>query len=293
MQAGGGTDGTGQTIGGRYRPLAPLGSGSTGTVWRAQDLQLGREVALKVLRGDAAGDPAFADAFARETRAAARLNHPGVVAVLDAGTDPAGPWIAMELVDGGDLGTLVAQRGPLTPTATARIGTQVAEALAAAHALGIVHRDVKPANLLLVQRTGAVKLADLGIAHLAGAAADPAGMTAGSIHHLAPEQLRGEPATPAADVYALGVTLFELLTGRRAFAGESADAIARARLAGQVPAPSLVRPDTPADLDAAIRWMLAPDPLARPSAAEAAGVLGRLATPPPQAAPPPPPAPMA
>lgn len=297
MQAGGGTDGGAQAIGGRYRPIAQLGAGSTGTVWRAQDLQLGREVALKILRGDVAGDPAFADAFARETRAAARLNHPGVVALLDAGTDPAGPWIAMELVDGGDLGTLVAQRGPLTPTATARIGGQVGDALAAAHALGIVHRDVKPANLLLAQRTGGVKLADLGIAHLAGLPADPAGMTAGSIHHLAPEQLRGEPATPAADVYALGVTLFELVTGRRAFAGDSAEAIARAKVAGQVPAPALVRPDIPADLDAAIRWMLAPDPFARPSAAEVAGVLNRIAAaPPPQPAPPqmaPPPQPPA
>ncbi len=290
------TDGApGQVVNGRYRLEAPIGRGATATVWRAQDLQLGREVALKLFPPALAADPAFSERFLREARAAARLSHPGIVAVHDAGSDAAGAWIVMELVEGGDMATLLGRRGPLSAAAAARVGRQVADALAAAHQLGIVHRDVKTSNLLLT-RSGTVKLADLGIAHLEDGAGplgtEPAGGTPGSIHALAPEQLRGEAATPASDIYGLGLALFELLTARRAFAGETAEAVARAKLSGQVPSPAVVRPDLPQELDAVVRWALSPDPLARPAAGDLAGALARIAEP-PAPAPAPAPQPMA
>src|SRR5687767_14268459 len=237
---------------------------STSFAWA--DAKLGRSVAVKVLRPEFGADAAFVERFRREAQSAASLSHPNIVAVYDYGTDAAGPYIVMEQVAGGDLSRVLDERGALPPTAVARTGQQVADALAAAHARGLVHRDIKPGNILLAP-DGRVQVADFGIAQ---AAADSpvtsSGVAIGSVLYFSPEQARGEPATPASDIYSLGLVLFEMLTGQRAFAGDSPAAVAVARLSGGVPSPSALRPEVPAPLDAIVRWCLAPEPDARPTA---------------------------
>ena len=153
----------GQTLGGRYRLIELLGSGGMATIYRATDTQLGRDVALKLLRPEYLRDPDFASRFRSEAQAAASLSHPNVVTVYDFGEDPSGPYIVMELVDGEDLATILRRSGALPPRQAARIGAGVAQALAAAHARGLVHRDIKPGNVL-IGADGRVKVADFGIA---------------------------------------------------------------------------------------------------------------------------------
>ena len=207
------------------------------TIYRARDNQLERDVAVKVLRPEYGTDPDFIDRFRHEAQSAASLNHPGVVAVYDYGTDPVGPFIVMELVEGEDLASIIRRSGALPPRAAARLVAQAARALAAAHDRGFVHRDVKPGNIL-VTREGRVKVADFGIARaLSESALTLPGTTLGSVHYFSPEQARGELASPASDIYSLGIVLFELLTGRRPWTGDTAAAIATARLTGAVPEP--------------------------------------------------------
>jgi hypothetical protein len=255
-----------------------VGLGGMATIYRATDLQLGREVAVKVLRGEYGFDGAFVARFQREARAAAQLNHPNIVSVFDYATDTVGPHIVMELVTGGDLAAVLRERGPLPPSAAARIAQQIADALDAAHARGIVHRDIKPSNVLLTSG-GRVKVADFGIAQaFSDAQLTMTGVTMGSVHYFSPEQARGGVVTAASDVYSVGLVLYEMLTGQRPFTGDSAAAVAMARLTNQVPSPALVRPDVPMPLDAIVRWALQPDPRARPSAAELSAALGRFLT---------------
>ncbi|MER3487900.1 MAG: serine/threonine-protein kinase, partial [Chloroflexota bacterium] len=251
-----------------------LGQGGMATIFRARDTQLARDVAVKVLRPEYGRDPDFLARFRQEALAAASLNHPNVVAVYDFGEDAQGPFIVMELVDGEDLASLVRRTGPLPPRQAARLGAEIARALAAAHARGIVHRDVKSSNVL-VTRDGRVKVTDFGIARaLAEAQLTLPGMTLGSVHYFSPEQARGEPATEASDVYALGIVLFELLTGRRPWEGDSAAAVAMARLSGPIPAPSDYRAGIPPALDAIVYRALALDPADRfPSALAMADAL--------------------
>lgn len=244
-----------------------LGQGGMATIFRARDNQLARDVAVKVLRPEYGRDPDFLARFRQEARAAASLNHPNVVAVYDFGEDAQGPFIVMELVDGEDLASLVRRTGPLPPRQAARLGAEIARALAAAHAQGLVHRDVKASNVLLA-RDGRVKVTDFGIARaLAEAQLTLPGVTLGSVHYISPEQARGEPATEASDIYSLGVVLFELLTGRRPWEGDTAAAVAMARLSEPVPAPSDHRAGIPPALDAIVYRALARDPADRfPSA---------------------------
>src|SRR3954466_3419627 len=246
------------------------------TIYRAQDAQLGRDVAVKLLRAEYGSDPAFLARFRQEAQAAAALSHPNIVNVYDYGTDAAGPFIVMELVTGGDLASVLRQRGPLPPTAAARIGQQVADAMEAAHERGIVHRDIKPSNVLLTS-AGLVKVADFGIAHaLSDSQLTVPGMTMGSVHYFSPEQARGEVVTPASDIYSTGLMLYEMLTGQRAFSGDSPAAVAVARLSAPTPSPMRVRRDVPPSLDAIVRWTLNLDPRARPGAAELSQALGRF-----------------
>ncbi|HET9680577.1 MAG TPA: protein kinase, partial [Candidatus Limnocylindrales bacterium] len=266
----------GTVLGGRYRLIELLGQGGMATIYRARDSQLERDVAVKVLRPEYGTDPDFGARFRQEAQSAVSLNHPGIVAVFDYGTDLAGPFIVMELVDGEDLATILRRSGALPPRQAARLVAQAARAIAAAHQHGFVHRDVKPGNIL-VTRDGRVKVTDFGIARaLAESALTLPGTTLGSVHYFSPEQARGEPATEASDIYSLGIVLFELLTGRRPWEGDTAAAIATARLTGPVPNPSAVRAGIPPTIEAIDRKALAPQPEDRfASAAAMADALER------------------
>jgi beta-lactam-binding protein with PASTA domain/predicted Ser/Thr protein kinase len=257
----------GTVLGGRYRLVELLGQGGMATIYRARDSQLERDVAVKVLRPEYGNDPDFFARFRQEAQSAASLNHPGVVAVYDYGTDDVGPFIVMELVDGEDLATILRRTGALPPRQAARIVAEAARAIAAAHERGFVHRDIKPGNIL-VTRDGRVKVADFGIARaIAESALTMPGTTLGSVHYFSPEQARGELAAPASDIYSLGIVLFELLTGQRPWRGDTAAAIATARLSGVVPSPSAVKPGVPPVLEAIDQRALAPRPEERFAAA--------------------------
>jgi len=222
----------GSVLGGRYRLIELLGQGGMATIYRATDSQLGRDVAVKILRPEYGRDPDFVARFRAEAQAVASLSNPNIVPVHDFGMDPAGPYIVMSYVDGEDLATLLRRTGPVQPRQAARIAAESARALAAAHARGIIHRDVKPGNIMLAQ-DGRVEMTDFGIARaISEAQMTLPGTTLGSVHYFSPEQARGEPATERSDIYSLGIVLFELLTGRRPFEGDSAAAIAMARLSG-------------------------------------------------------------
>ncbi len=266
----------GIVLGGRYRLDQVLGQGGMATIFRATDAKLGRGVAVKVLRPEFGSDAQFVERFRHEAQAAASLSHPNVVQVYDYGNDPAGPYIVMEQVSGGDLSVALGEHGALPPTAVARIGQQVADALAAAHARGLIHRDIKPGNILL-SPDGRVQVADFGIAHVAARSpVTSTGITLGSVLYFSPEQARGDTASPASDIYSVGLVMYELLTGQRPFSGDSPAAVAVARLSGSVPSPMQVRPETPPALDAIVRWCLAIDPAARPSAPELSLALARF-----------------
>jgi tRNA A-37 threonylcarbamoyl transferase component Bud32 len=200
-------------VAGRYEVVRPLGHGAMATVDLAHDVELDRPVALKRLAENFARDDGLRRRFVREARLAARLAHPHVVRVFDVGEDDGRPFIAMEYVEGETLADLVARRGPLPAAEAARLGMHMCAGLAAAHAAGLVHRDVKPQNLLL-GTDGALKLGDFGIAagH-EGTRLTVAGTVLGTAGYLAPEQARGEQVTAAADIYAVGAVLYELLTG--------------------------------------------------------------------------------
>jgi serine/threonine protein kinase len=254
---------------GRYTLEALLGSGGAAQVYRARDTVLDRAVAVKLLR-DVTDDPASRERFTAEARTLAGLSHPGLVPVLDAGTDGDRPYLVMELVDG----TTLARRLSDGAVDAATVGAQVAAALAYVHGCGIVHRDVTPGNILL-GGDERVRLADFGIAQLmtsAGRLTAP-DQTIGTAAYLSPEQVRGDRVTPASDVYSLGLVLLEALTGARAFAGPPLEA-AVARLTRQ--------PEIPADLPDAwsrlLRRMTATDPTDRPSASALATELAELAS---------------
>jgi eukaryotic-like serine/threonine-protein kinase len=267
----------GQMLGDRYRLTELLGEGGMATIYLGHDLKLERDVAIKILRPEYGRDEAFVARFRQEANSAASLSHPNVVQVYDYGTDEAGPFIVMEYVDGQDLGQIVRDRGFVPSAAAARIAMQVADGLAAAHALGIVHRDIKPSNIL-VSVAGQVKVADFGIARaLSEAQLTLPGQTLGSVRYLSPEQARGENVTAATDIYALGLVLSEMLTGRPVWSGDTAGAVAMARLTEDPPAPSSIRVDVNPALDGIVRRALARDPAQRfGSAAAFSDALGRF-----------------
>src|SRR3954451_9259494 len=229
------------------------------TIYRATDTGLGRDVAVKILRPEYLRDPDFSARFRQEAQSAASLSHPNVVTVYDYREDPSGPYIVMELVDGEDLATILRRSGTLPPRQVARIGVGVARALAAAHARGLVHRDIKPGNVL-IGKDGQVKVVDFGIARaISEAQVTLPGTTLGSVHYFSPEQARGETATAASDIYSLGIVLYEMLVGSRPWEGDSAASVALARLSGPIPDPMVVRPSVPPDLASIVRRALALD----------------------------------
>jgi serine/threonine protein kinase len=255
----------------RFQVVEPLGKGAMADVYRAHDVVMGRPVALKLFR--VAPDELARHRFEMEARALARLSHPGLVSIYATGVRKARPYLVMELVDGPSLQSRL-RDGPMTTDATARLGEQLASALAHAHANGVVHRDVKPSNILL-DLHGSAHLSDFGIALVAGAAR----MTAtdeiiGTPAYLAPEQVRGSDAGPAVDVYALGLVLIECLTGTIEFSGETRMEAALARLHR----PARIPPGLPAHLATLLAAMTASNPKRRPTAAECAAGFAALAT---------------
>ncbi|MFI5254812.1 MAG: protein kinase, partial [Candidatus Limnocylindrales bacterium] len=267
----------GQLLEGRYRLLDLVGEGGMATIYRARDTKLDRDVAVKILRPEFGRDEAFVARFRYEAQAAASLAHPNVVPVHDYGTSEDGPYIVMDLVEGQDLGRILHDRGFLPAPAAARIAMQIADGLAAAHAMGIVHRDIKPSNVLL-NIAGQVLLTDFGIARARSEAQlTLPGQTMGSVRYLSPEQARGENVTTASDIYSLGLVLFEMLTGRPAWQGDTAASVAMARLTADPPAPSSLRADVPPAMDAIVRKALQRDPAQRfGSAAAFSDALGRF-----------------
>jgi serine/threonine-protein kinase len=218
----------------RYRLIDRIDEGGAGEVWRARDEKLDRDVAIKLLGADA--DEAFRARFADEARRAAAVVHPNVVMVFDEGTDGADAFMVMELVPGKTLREIVAERGPLPPHEVSRLIRQVAGALDAAHAAGVVHCDVKPANVI-VDPEGVAKLTDFGIARAARDRDEQELL--GTARYIAPERVEGGPVTARTDVYGLGLVAYELLTGRPAFDGGTSEELVRERLVG--PPPSLRR----------------------------------------------------
>ncbi|MDP9300577.1 MAG: protein kinase, partial [Actinomycetota bacterium] len=226
-----------------------IASGGMGEVYRAHDAVLAREVAIKVLHRNLAGDPGFIDRFRREARSAAYLNHPNIVAVYDWGASDGVYFMVMEYVRGRNVRELLTASGRLEPAQATVVLLQVLSALEHAHRQGIVHRDVKPENVL-VTTDGAVKVADFGLARAySDMRSTQSGMVTGTVQYLAPEQIQGHPAEPRTDLYSLGVVAYELLTGRTPFVAETSLAIAYQHLSERVPAPSLVAPAVPESLD--------------------------------------------
>jgi serine/threonine-protein kinase len=252
----------GRLISGRYRLIAPLGEGGMATIWRAVDEQLDREVAVKLLRPQFSSDPGFAARFKLEARSAGGLSHPNIVSVYDYGTDGADgdQYIVMELIEGNDLSTILRDRGSLATMDAVRVAIGVASALEVAHRKGIVHRDVKPGNILITDG-GDVKVTDFGIARaVSEASMTVTGTTLGSVHYFSPEQARGDEVTGASDVYALAIVLFEMLTGRRPFEGDSAAAVALKRLNEDAPTPSAIGHPVPQGLEAILMRALSREP---------------------------------
>ncbi|MEU8518947.1 protein kinase [Streptomyces sp. NPDC048577] len=275
------SSGENERLAGRYRIVRRLGRGGMGVVWLAVDEVLGREVAVKELRTftDAAG-PELDELrvrLSREARAAARVSHPGVVAVHDVAEHEGRPFVVMERVDGPSLDDVLAERGVLDPPEAARIGANVLEALAAAHAVGVLHRDVKPGNILL-DRSGRVALTDFGIAALENPGDGSAtrltrsGEIIGSLDYLAPERAQGRDAVPASDVWAVGVTLYAAVEGSTPFRRPAAWSTLNAIVTDPVPGPRRAGP-----LTEVLLRLLAKDPGSRPDASEAARLLTAVA----------------
>jgi hypothetical protein len=262
----------GRLVSGRYRLQEPIGRGAMGIVWRGRDELLDREVAVKEVRAAAENDSIYQRTL-REAKAAARLNHPGVVTVFDVVEEDGSPWIVMELVHARSLDRLIAEDGPLRPLQAAQVGEQLLSALECAHAAGVLHRDVKPGNVL-VAADNAVKLTDFGIATYPG---DPAltqvGMVFGTPGYTAPERVRGEAATPASDLWSLGATLYTAVEGRGPFDRLGGSAAIFAGVAHE-PAP---RAPSAGPLGPVIDALLRADPAQRPDVATAARLLGGAA----------------
>lgn len=260
----------GRMLDGRYRVLSHIADGGMATVYLALDTRLDREVALKVMRPGLAGDETFVSRFRREARSAARLSHPNVVAVFDQGEDDGNIFLAMEYVPGQTLREVMQAEGPLTPRAALDFLDPMLQALASAHRAGIIHRDVKPENVIL-REDGTVKVADFGLARAVTTQTTAAqtGVLLGTVAYLSPEQVERGIADARSDVYAAGLILFEMLTGTKAFTGDTAIHVAYQHVHGSVPAPSSRVADVPPELDALVARATSRDPDQRPADADA------------------------
>ena len=255
-------------VDGRYRAQRRLGSGGMAEVWCAEDEVLGRRVALKLMGGRFAEDPEFRERFRREAQAAAGLTHPNIVAIFDRSEWDGTPYIAMELVDGRTLKELVTERGPLPPEIAVSLTEQILRALGYAHRSGIVHRDIKPQNVI-IDGEGQAKVADFGIAR-AGETSEmtQAGAIVGTMQYLSPEQAEGHPVDRRADLYSAGIVLYELLTGQVPFDGEAPISIAIKQINERPVPPRQLEPGIPPALEAVVLRALEKDPARRYQNAE-------------------------
>ena len=258
--------GAGRVLGGRYRLVSPIARGGMAEVWEGYDVVLSRAVAVKVLQAHLAADEIFLERFRREAITAARLSHPGIVSTFDTGLDHGTAYIVMELVRGRNLRQYMSDVGPLPVWQAVAVARQVADALAYAHQAGLVHRDIKPANVLLVEDEWGgtrVKVTDFGIAkagETAGTDLTRTGMVLGTPKYLSPEQIKGEVPDARADLYSLGVLLFEMLAGAPPYVGDTDMATALAHLNDRVPKVSSRVAGIPTGLDRLVSDLLAKEP---------------------------------
>ena len=262
----------GLTFGGRYELQSRIAIGGMGEVWQSTDLVIGRTVAIKILKDEYLGDPGFLERFRAEARHAALVNHEGIANVFDYGEEEGSAFLVMELVPGEALSTILEREHVLSTDKVLDIVAQTAAALHAAHAAGLVHRDIKPGNLLITP-DGRVKITDFGIARIADQVPLTAtGQVMGTVQYLSPEQASGHPASPTTDIYSIGIVAYEALAGRRPFTGESQVAIAMAQI-------NETAPDLPVTVSEPVRNLvfacLAKNPADRP---DSAGHLARAAT---------------
>ena len=252
------------TFGGRYQLHSRIAVGGMGEVWRAVDLVIGREVAIKILKDEYLGDPGFLERFRADARHAALVNHEGIASVYDYGEEEGSAYLVMEMVPGQPLSTILEEKKSLPTNQVLDIVAQTAAALAAAHKVGLVHRDIKPGNLLITPE-GRVKITDFGIARIADQVPLTAtGQVMGTVQYLSPEQASGHPASPATDIYSLGIVAYEALAGHRPFSGESQVAIAMAQI-NETP------PELPVSIPESVRSLvmccIAKNPADRPASA--------------------------
>src|SRR5262245_43972940 len=261
----------------RYVIRRKLGSGGMADVYLAEDQELGRRVALKLLNDRHAADDQFVERFRREAQSAAGLNHPNIVSIFDRGRAEGTYYIAMEFLDGRTLKELLVKNGPTPIPIAIDYARQILNALSFAHRHGIVHRDIKPHNVV-VGPDGRVKVTDFGIARSQSSQMTEAGSIVGTAQYLSPEQAKGAPVDPRSDLYSLGIVLYEMLTGKVPFAGEAPVEIAMKHLQATPEPPSSLRAEVSHELDAVVMRALAKDPDDRyDSADEMEADLGRVA----------------
>jgi beta-lactam-binding protein with PASTA domain/tRNA A-37 threonylcarbamoyl transferase component Bud32 len=254
-------------FGSRYRAIEKIGSGGMADVYKAMDEVLGRTVAVKVMHAHFAADPAFVQRFRQEAQAAANLSHPNIVNIYDWGQQNTTYYIVMEYVRGTDLRTLVEQRGRMDPLKAADYAAQVCAGLSVAHGYGIIHRDIKSHNLVLTP-DGTVKIMDFGIARAVNTTMTQTGSVLGTAQYVSPEQAQGRTLTPGTDLYSLGVVLFELVTGRLPFDGDTPVTVALKHVNEAAPSARSLNPDVPPALDAVITRAMEKDPTRRYTSAE-------------------------
>jgi beta-lactam-binding protein with PASTA domain/tRNA A-37 threonylcarbamoyl transferase component Bud32 len=250
---------------GRYRIVRKLGSGGMANVYLAEDEELGRRVAIKILNERYANDDLFIERFRREAKSAAALSHPNIVSVYDRGEAEGTYYIAMEVIEGRSLKELIMTRGPLPIGQALAYTHEILEALRFAHRHGIIHRDIKPHNILIGER---LKVTDFGIARAGASQMTEAGSIMGTAQYLSPEQARGAPVTASSDLYSVGIVLYEMLTGKVPFSGDSAIEIAMKHLNDAPKPPSKIRPEIPEELDQVVLRALAKNPEDRYQTAE-------------------------
>jgi eukaryotic-like serine/threonine-protein kinase len=258
---------TGTLIDGRYRVLSRLGAGGMADVFLAEDQQLGRNVALKLLHRRFAEDPGFVERFRREAQAAAGLQHPNVVSVYDRGAFDGTYYIAMEFLSGRTLKQLIRAEAPLDPVRAIDITIQILKAARFAHRRGVIHRDLKPHNVI-VDESDHAKVTDFGIARAGASDMTETGSIMGTAQYLSPEQAQGHAVSARSDLYSVGVVLYELVTGRVPFEGEAAVTVAIKHVSESPPAPHTINPSVPPELQHVILWAMNKNPADRPADAD-------------------------